>query len=207
MTPRPGGAESGWKQARTENRTPLRALTPEAAPSVLAHKAARVILAPLISLGLRAVGYKITDEPADLFRAPCSSQPGIPSSSRERQEQRREILNPLDLYRTLASCFSGSSLSTQSISYCYFCLSFPLTLYFLFPLVSPPCSPSTLPRFKVKTLHKTPFRDSHLLRRIQSWFSSPPSAWSRATCVRGAEVRDHEGSHELDSGHVGPSAG
>lgn len=88
MTPRPEGLNPGWKQARTENRTPPRALTPEAAPSVLAHKAARVILAPLTSLGLRAVGYKTTDEPADRFRAAGSSRPGFPAPRRERQEHR-----------------------------------------------------------------------------------------------------------------------
>lgn len=74
--PRQEWAESRLEtQMRTdrEQGSTQRALFPEAAPSVLVHRDACVILASFTSLDLRALIYKITDGSNDLLKDPGSS--------------------------------------------------------------------------------------------------------------------------------------
>lgn len=74
--------KQGWAESRLETQmrtdreqgSTQRVLAPEAAPSVLVHRAACVILAPFISLGLKALIYKIIDGTRwNCLRNPCSS--------------------------------------------------------------------------------------------------------------------------------------
>lgn len=147
-----------------EQGSAQRALAPEAAPSVLVHRAACVILAPFISLSLKALIYKIIDGTRwNCLRNPCSSDSlWFWATCCERQG--RTDGRPLAhlLFVALSSCFSVSSSVPRIFSAVLsFCLAFPLTLYFCFSLVFPfwtslphvPLSPCQVLRWKLQKLH------------------------------------------------------